>query len=87
MKKYFKDDYYFLVPKTGNKKYKAYDKKTNKFLAAFGDKRYQQYRDRIGHYSNQNHNSSKRKELYYARHGKSSKKHSSKYFSHKYLWT
>jgi len=71
-----------------NKKYDVYDEKTKKFITAFGDSRYEQYEDKtpLKLYKHLNHYDNKRKELYYARHGKTSKKNSAKYFSHKYLW-
>ncbi len=52
----------------------------------FGDNCYHYHFYKIGMYSHLNHNDDNRKRLYYARHGKEAEKHSSKYFSHKYLW-
>tara|TARA_R110000796_G_scaffold24722_2_gene70182 strand:- start:1755 stop:2012 length:258 start_codon:yes stop_codon:yes gene_type:complete len=77
-----------FVSKAKNKKYSVYVKgKTgNPKLIHFGDKRYGQFKDKIGHYSNLDHGDSKRKKAYYARHGKATSKDSAKYFSHKYLW-
>ena len=76
--------------KAKNKKYSVYvksdDTKSGKKLIHFGDKRYEQFKDKIGHYSNLDHGDPKRKKAYYARHGKATSKDSAKYFSHKYLW-
>ena len=54
----------------------------------FGDNRYEQYKDSTGLnvYTHLNHGDSERRARYYARHGKTAKKHSAKWFSHKYLW-
>lgn len=73
------------------KKYVAYLTKPNankKRRIYFGDKRYQQYKDRIGLYSNLDHKDPNRKRLYYDRHGPKDKavKYSAKWFSNKYLW-
>lgn len=70
-----------------NKKYSVYVMKDGrKRLIHFGDNRYQQYRDKIGHYAHLDHNDKKRRELYYKRHGPSNDKASAKYYSHRYLW-
>ena len=61
-------------------------KNGKKRLIHFGDSRYQQFKDKIGHYKNLDHNDKKRKDLYYKRHGPSNDITSSKYYSHKYLW-
>jgi len=68
-----------------NKKYMAILE--NKTTVHFGDNRYKQYRDttKLKIYSHLDHNDTKRKELYYKRHGKALP-YSPKYFSHKYLW-
>ena len=79
-----KDGLTFTPSKTKNKKYDVYSK--NVKIVSFGDKRYEQYNDKIGHYKDLNHYDEDRKKLYYDRHGKKSKKYSAKYFSHKYLW-
>lgn len=53
----------------------------------FGDNRYEQYKDstHLGLYSHLNHLDKDRRRRYYSRHG-TAKKHSAKWFSHKYLW-
>ena len=60
--------------------------KTKKGIVHFGDNRYNQFRDKIGLYSDLDHNDEKRRDLYYKRHGRTAKKDTAKYFSHKYLW-
>lgn len=76
----------------GNHKYTAIigDKRVN-----FGDKRYQQYHDKIGSYSHLDHNDKQRRANYRKRHtaitNKSgaratSVKYSPAWFSLKYLW-
>jgi hypothetical protein len=73
--------------KAKNKKYSVYIMKDGKKkLIHFGDSRYQQFKDKLGEYSNLDHNDKKRRDLYYKRHGKATSKDSAKYFSHKYLW-
>ena len=87
------------------KKYTAYikNKKTKKFRKIhFGDRRYEQYRDRtpLQLYKNKNHGTRKRMQNYYSRHSgtKNRKKaidkeikdsnglYTAKILSHKYLW-
>lgn len=49
-----------------NKKYKAVIYKDNEKIKTvnFGDKRYEQYRDRLGLYSNKDNEDPKRRKLY-----------------------
>jgi len=87
------------------KKYTAYikNKKTKKLRKInFGDRRYEQYRDRtpLQLYKNKNHGTRKRMQNYYSRHSgiKNRKKaidkeikdsnglYTAKILSHKYLW-
>jgi len=87
------------------KKYTAYlkNKKTKKTRKLhFGDRRYQQYKDRtkLKLYKNKNHNTRKRMQNYYSRHSgtknrnkaitkekkKSKGYYTPKILSHKYLW-
>eukprot|EP01046_Picozoa_sp_COSAG06_P009247 COSAG06_NODE_480_length_15163_cov_50.478757_10_plen_87_part_00 len=77
-----------FVSKAKNKKYSLYVKGKNgrPKLIHFGDKRYGQFKDKIGHYSNLDHGDKKRKDNYYARHGKATSKDTAKYWSHKILW-
>lgn len=67
-----------------NKKYDVY--KNNKYLLSFGDSRYSQYFDKLGHYSYLDHNDEKRRMLYYSRFGIEAEEDTAKYFSHKFLW-
>jgi hypothetical protein len=88
-----------------NKKYTAYikNKKTQKIRKLhFGDKNYQQYKDRtpLQFYKSQNHNTRKRMENYFLRHSgtrnktlaikkekvKSNGYYTPKLLSHIYLW-
>ena len=62
------------------------DNKSGKKIIHFGDKRYEQYEDKIGHYKSQNHFDKKRRELYFKRHGKTTDKNSAKWWSNNYLW-
>ena len=67
-----------------NKKYMAvFDNKK----VHFGDNRYDQYEDKtkLKLYKHKDHKDKKRRDSYYARHGKA-ELHSAKWFSHKYLW-
>ena len=87
------------------KKYTAYikNKKTKKIRKIhFGDRRYQQYKDRtpLKLYKNKNHNTRKRMQNYFSRHSgtkirnkaikrekiKSKGLYNAKILSHKYLW-
>ncbi len=73
--------------KAKNKKYSVYVKKDGKTrLIHFGDSRYGQFKDKIGEYKNLDHGDKKRRDKYYARHGKTDDKNSAKYWSHKILW-
>ena len=78
--------YIFKISTRKNKKYMVF--KNGKLLCHFGDNRYQQYKDStpLKAYKHLNHLDKKRKKNYYARHGKTAKFESAKYFSHKYLW-
>ena len=73
-------------PVKSNKKFKKYMVKTKKGIIHFGDNRYGQFKDKLGHYSNLDHGDPKRKKAYYDRHGKATSKDSAKYWSHKILW-
>lgn len=76
-----------FVSTSAAKKYSVYVMKNGRRrLIHFGQKGYQQYHDKLGHYSNLDHNDKKRRDLYYKRHGQTTDKSSAKYYSHKYLW-
>ena len=80
----YKDGFLFKKSKRQNKKYDVY--KNNRYVVSFGDNRYQQYKDKIGLYKSLDHGDKKRRDNYYARHGKESRMGTAKYFSSKYLW-
>ena len=78
-----------FVSKAKNKKYSVYvksDTKSGKKLIHFGDKRYGQFKDKLGHYKSKDTLDPKRKKAYYDRHGKATGKDNAKYWSHKILW-
>ena len=76
-----------FVSKAKNKKYSVYViKGDKKRLIHFGDSRYEQFKDKIGHYSSLDHNDKERRKRYYQRHGQTTDKNSAKYWSHKILW-
>lgn len=81
---------WFEVPKTGVKKYEAVLQ--NRFgevkRVGFGDRRYEQYKDRIGHWSHLDHGDEKRKQAYRKRHaGEDQVLFSPGYFAWNFLWT
>ena len=76
-----------FVSKAKNKKYAVYVRKHGrKRLIHFGDKRCQQFHDKMGHYSHLDHKDPGRRKLYYDSHGPASDKNTAKYWSHKILW-
>ena len=85
-----------FVSKSKNKKYSVYViKNDKKKLIHFGDSRMQQFKDKLGHYSNLDHGDKERRKRYLAR-AKGIKdkngnltwknKNSANYYSIKYLW-
>jgi len=85
---YYKFGYKFVAPsKTEHKKYDVYDVKTDKKIASFGDVRYEQYHDRIGHYKHLDHHNEARRRLYRLRHsGDIYNKDGGGYWAAKILW-
>ena len=76
-----------FLSKSKNKKYAVYvEKDGKKRLIHFGDSRYGQYKDKLGHFKSKDHGDTKRRDLYYKRHGKTNDKNTAKYWSHKILW-
>ena len=77
-----------FVSTVKNKKYSVYVKSSTggKKLIHFGDKRYEQYKDKLGHYSSKDHKDTKRRKAYYDRHGPATDKNTTKYWGHKVLW-
>lgn len=53
---------------------------------SFGDRRYQQYRDQLGHFKHLDHGDPQRRANYYSRHGRSPKAFTAKWFAHHVLW-
>lgn len=83
----------FARSKRANKKYQA--TLPNGKIVHFGDKRYQQYHDKIGFYASLNHGDETRRKNYRTRHRgtvtKSGKaaytvKYSPEWFAYNYLW-
>lgn len=77
--------YIFKESTRKNKKYDVFNIQ-GKYIVSFGDKRYQQYKDKIGLYSHLDHNDIKRRYYYYKRFGIDAEEGTAKYFSHMYLW-
>lgn len=85
-----------FVSKVKNKKYSVYVMKDDKKkLISFGDTRYEQFKDKLGHYSHLNHGDEKRRKSYLRRaKGIKNKegqltyklKYSPNYWSVNYLW-
>jgi len=73
----------FEVASYPKKYYAILDDNGKIIKVAFGDQNYQQYHDKIGHYSNMDHNDPKRRILYYKRHKIDYPKYSPDYFSKK----
>ena len=73
-------------PIKSTRKNKKYMVLTDSGIVHFGARGMSQFKDKIGLYSDLDSNDKKKREFYYKRHGKSAKKDSAKYFSHKYLW-
>tara|TARA_R110001592_G_scaffold32722_1_gene114366 strand:+ start:207 stop:449 length:243 start_codon:yes stop_codon:yes gene_type:complete len=75
-------------PIKSNRKHKKYMVMTKKGIIHFGDKRYEQFKDKIGLYKHLDHLDPKRRELYYKRHGdrNTKNKETAKYWSHIILW-
>jgi len=79
----------FEVPSTGNKKYVAILQNETGLTkkVPFGDRRYQQYHDKIGVYQHLDHLDVVRRRSYRARHaGEEKKKFSAGWFAWNYLW-
>jgi len=82
---YYTNDYIFKPSRRKNKKYDVFTL-DGEFITSFGDKRYEQYRDNIGHYADKNHYDKDRRYRYFKRHGNKFKFESAGYFSALYLW-
>ena len=78
-----------FVSKSKNKKYSVYVKgdNGNPKLIHFGDNRYQQYHDKIGHYSSLNHGDKERRKRYKQRHdGEQHNKNKAGWWAWNKLW-
>ena len=75
-------------PVKSTRKNKKYMVLTKSGVIHFGDKRYEQFKDKLGVYKHLDHNDPKRKKAYYDRHKQkdTKNKESAKYWSHKILW-
>ena len=70
-----------------HKKYSVYVMRDGKRrLIHFGDRRYGQFRDKLGAYSSLDHNDEQRRRSYYARHGPAKDRDTAKYWAHRILW-
>lgn len=67
-----------------HKKYDVFEH--GRYVTSFGDKRYQQYHDKLGVYRHLDHHDAQRRANYYRRFGRQAVRGTAKYFSHKYLW-
>jgi hypothetical protein len=88
MPTFYKRNGYFIIPSNKqHKKYDVYDKDDN-FVVSFGDKRYQQYKDKFGYYSNKDHGDKQRRENYRQRHSgdKINNPRYAGYWAYNYLW-
>jgi len=99
-----KGNKYLLEPsKRENKKYDVYLVFNNKemgvgvlkdnefvkrYITSFGDKRYEQYKDKVGYYKNLDHNDKDRRKLYRDRHKNDNinDPNYAGFWSYKYLW-
>eukprot|EP01043_Picozoa_sp_COSAG02_P047306 COSAG02_NODE_4521_length_5267_cov_8.795666_2_plen_86_part_00 len=76
-----------FVSSAKHKKYSVYVLRDGRRrLIHFGDRRYQHFHDKLNNFSHLDHNDSRRRELWYARHGRSSDKSSARYWAARVLW-
>ena len=80
------DPYSVKVSTRANKKYDVY--KDGKYLLSFGDLRYQHYRDKLGRFTELDHNDKERREKFRKRFGGKDFSNPDKalYWSWYYLW-
>lgn len=80
------DPYTVKVSTRKNKKYDIF--KNGKYLLSFGDSRYQHYKDKLGHYSNLDHNDEERLRKFRERFGSKDFSNPDKalFWSWYYLW-
>jgi hypothetical protein len=82
--------YVFKAPSQHRKfkKYDVYDS-NDKYITSFGDIRYEQFHDKIGHYKDKDHNDPTRRDNYRSRHKHDildKNRPTAGYFSWTYLW-
>jgi len=84
--KYENRNFYIVPSSRKNKKYDVYE--NQKYLLSYGDKRYQQFYDKFGHYKNLNHGDITRRKSYRARHRSEQKKSpdTAGFWSDNFLW-
>jgi len=84
-----------IIFKKSTNPHKKYDAFIGTKRVSFGDRNYQQFHDKIGHWSHLDHNDPERRKKYRARHGKIytksgelayKVKYSPEWFSWHYLW-
>lgn len=70
-----------------NKKYSVYvEGPKGPRLIHFGDSRYEQFKDTLGHYARLDHGDKERRRRYYARHGRTRDKNTALYWANRVLW-
>ena len=79
-----------FIIRPSSTKYKKYDvyhvRNPSSRLLSFGDRRFFQFFDRIGHYIELNHYDEERRQRYYKRHNKDHGLYSPDWFSKVFLW-
>lgn len=86
---YYKYGYKFVAPSiVKDKKYDVYDIRTDKKLASFGNRNYEQYKDKISFYKHLDHGNNKKRLLYKMRHpaAERHKYQSPSWFADRFLW-
>ena len=82
-----KELYKSFVSSAKNKKYSVYVQRDGRRrLIHFGDSRYGQFHDKLGHYSSNDHNDEDRRRLYFKRHGRTDDPNTAKWWSQEMLW-
>jgi hypothetical protein len=86
---HYKDGYIFTAPsKRTNKKYDVFDSK-HRYITSFGALGMEQYHDKIGYYSDQDHKDKQRLKNFNSRFKRLIDKQdptTAMYFSSRYLW-
>lgn len=79
-------NYLFRRSHRFGKKYDVFRASNEEYITSFGSSLHQQYKDKIGLWSNLDHKDKERRKRYYDRHGKYATFESAKWFSHRFLW-